>query len=314
MNDGHGLVGLPLRRGWRSLLTLVGIVALLAAATLALAACGDDEEEAVDGEDGEVGGLLQEAIDQGYIEIGIANEAPYGFEDEEGNVTGEAPEVAKEIFSRLGVPEVRAVVTEFGALIAGLSAGRFDVIAAGMFITPDRAEQVNFTDPDYCALQSFAVEAGNPHNIQTFEDIAANEDVTLGVLQGAVEQGYAEEAGVPSGRMQVFPDPPDLYEALSAGRIDAVALTSITNAWQVTNNFPDLETTTPFAPIVEGEEQFGCGAFGFRFDNDATRDAFNDVLHEMQANDELLPIVQPFGFGQEELDRAEGTTVEDFAQ
>ncbi len=61
-------------------------------------------------------------------------------------------------------------------------------------------------------------------------------------------------------------------------------------------------------------EQFGCGAFGFRFEDDDLRDAFNDVLNEMQQNNELLPIVEPFGFGQEELDRARDLNVEDLAQ
>lgn len=316
MNDGrkYGL------SRWRSIFTWGGVLALIVFAALAFAACDDEEEEGVtpaEGEtpaaDGEVGGRLQELIDQGYVEIGIANEAPYGFEDESGEVTGEAPEVAKEVFSRLGVPEVRAVVTEFGALIAGLNARRFDMISAGMFITPDRAQEVNFTDPDYCGLQSFAVAAGNPLGIETFDDVAANSDVTLGILQGAIEQDYAEAAGVPDGQIEVFPEVPDLYDALDAGRIDAVALTSITNAWQVRDN-PDQESTPGFAPVVDGVEQFGCGAFGFRFEDDELRDAFNDVLNEMQENDELLTIVQPYGFGQEELDRAAGLNVEDLAE
>src|SRR3546814_6519256 len=95
------------------------------------------------------GALLEDARENG-ITIGIANERPYGYE-EGGEATGEAPELAKVIFERMGITEVDFEVSDFGALINGINAGRFDVIAAGMFINPERAQQVAFADPDYCA-------------------------------------------------------------------------------------------------------------------------------------------------------------------
>src|SRR6218665_22009 len=48
-----------------------------------------------------------------------------------------------------GVKKVDGVLTEGGALIPGLRAGRFDVIAAGMYVTPGRCKQVAFADPQY---------------------------------------------------------------------------------------------------------------------------------------------------------------------
>jgi polar amino acid transport system substrate-binding protein len=294
------------RSGWRSLLSWVGVLAFVMISGLALAACGDD------GEEGAEGGLLEEAIDRGYLSVGIANEAPYGFEDENGVPTGEAPEVAKEVLSRLGIPEIRTVVVDFGALIPGLAAGRFDMIAAGMYITPERAEQVLFSDPDYCGTQAFAVAAGNPLDIRTFEDIAENPDAVVGVMGGAVEEGYAEEAGVPEDRMTVFDTVPNLFEGLRDGRIDAVALTSITVNWQVKLlGDPSIEATEGFVPVIGGEEIFACGAYGFRPENQAFRDAFNEELNKMKQNDEILPIVEPFGFTAADINKAKDVTVED---
>jgi polar amino acid transport system substrate-binding protein len=292
------------RSGWRWLLSWAGVLVLVMISGLALVACGDDDE-------GE-GGLLQKAIDQGYLSVGIANEAPYGFEDENGVPTGEAPEVAKGVLSRLGIPEIRTVVVDFGALIPGLAAGRFDMIAAGMYITPERAEQVLFSDPDYCGTQAFAVAAGNPLGIQTFDDIAENPNAVVGVMGGAVEEGYAEEAGVPEDRMTVFDTVPNLFEGLRDGRIDAVALTSITVNWQVKLlGDPSIEATEGFVPVIDGEELFACGAYGFRPENQAFRDAFNEELNEMKQNDEILPIVEPFGFTAADINKAKGVTVED---
>lgn len=302
---------------WRSLFRLSGILVLVAIAGLVLAACDDDEDDGdgapTDGD--QVGGLLEQAREQGFLTVGIANEAPYGFEDESGETTGEAPEVAKEVLSRLGIPEIDSVVVDFGSLIPGVNAGQFDMIAAGMFITPDRAEDILFSDPDYCATQGFAVAAGNPLGLNTFDDIAANDDAVVGVLSGAVEEGYAEDAGVPADRIQVYDTTPNVFEGLIDGRHDAVALTSITVNWQIQQiGDPSIEATDGFVPVIDGVEQFGCGGYGFRFEDQEFRDAFNGVLNEMKQNGEILPIVEEFGFTQADVDQAKDVTVADLTE
>lgn len=207
--------------------------------------------------------------------------------------------------------DVEFSTEEWGALISGLNAGRLDVIAAGMFITPERAEEALFSDPDYCAKTSFAVEEGNPHDISEFESFI-DSDATLGVLDGAVEQGYAENLGVPSDQIEAFQETTDLFDALEVGRIDAVSLTeqSIETNTDVMEGF---EATESFFPVVNDEEQFGCGAFAFRDEDLEVRNLFNEVLHDMQDADEVLPVVEPFGFDQETVDQAKGVTANDLA-
>lgn len=291
-----------------------GFILLIAALTLAvgLAACGDDDGgDAADGGGGDdtAGGLLEDARENG-ITIGIANERPYGYE-EGGEATGEAPELAKVVFERLGIEQVDFQVVEFGALINGLNAGRFDVVAAGMFINPERAEQVLFADPDYCGTTAFAVAAGNPKGLTDFDSVTES-DATLGVLAGAVEEGYARDSGVPDGQISAFQSTPDVFDALTAGRVDAVALTAITVREQVAD-LQGYEATEGFVPVVNGEEQLGCGAFAFRYENEEFRDAFNEVLVEMKQNDEILPIIERFGFTSAEVDAAKDVTVDDLA-
>ncbi len=103
---------------------------------------------------------LEKARNEGVIRIGFANEAPYGYATPSGELTGEAPAVAKEIFSRLGIENVEGVLTEFGSLIPGLRAGRFDVIAAGMFIPPERCAQIQFSEPSYGIGQAMLGKPG----------------------------------------------------------------------------------------------------------------------------------------------------------
>jgi polar amino acid transport system substrate-binding protein len=64
-------------------------------------------------------------------------------------VTGESPEIIRAVLGKIGVKKIDSVLTEWGGLIPGLQAGRFDLIAAGMYITPERRQQVLFTDPHY---------------------------------------------------------------------------------------------------------------------------------------------------------------------
>lgn len=290
---------IPTRRPFRApIRTLLACAAALL--LVPLAACGDDDSDT---------SLLEDARENG-ITIGIANERPYGFE-EGGNATGEAPELAREVFSRLGIDEVSFEVVEFSALINGLNAGRFDVIAAGMFINPERAEQVLFADPDYCATTAFGVPAGNPNGLTDFESIIAT-GVRLGVLSGAVEQDYALGAGVPEAQISAFQTTPDLFDALSAGRIDAAALTAITVRAQVAS-LQGFEATEGFVPVVDGEEQLGCGAFAFRYEDEEFRDAFNAELVQMKENDEILPIIERFGFSSAEVDAAKDVEVADLS-
>ena len=291
----------------RSLTALAAVVAL----TGLLAAACSGGEDAGDGE-GAVDvstGLLERARSEG-ITLGIADERPYGYE-EDGEATGAAPDLAEEILSRMGIDEVDFEVVEFGALIDGVTARRFDVVAAGMFVNSERAEEVAFADPDYCATTAFAVPAGNPDGLTDFQSVI-DSGVTLGVLDGAVEAGYAEEAGVPDDRISSFQEAPELFDALAAGHVDAATLTAITVREQLVG-LPGLEATEAFIPVIDGEEQLGCGAFAFHREDADFRDEFNAVLDEMKEKGEILPIVERFGFTAAEIDAARGVRVEDLA-
>jgi len=240
----------------------------------------------------------------GEARIGYANEAPYAYLDPEtGRVTGEAPEIARAVLARLGVEEVDGVLTEFGSLIPGLQAGRFDLIAAGMYITPERCVEVAFSEPTYCIGEAMVVAAGNPHEIHGYADVAQNGDVTLGVVAGTVERGYARLLGVPDERVVVFPDAPSALAGVEAGRVDAYAGTRLTIADLLSKSAGEaLEAAEPFEqPEVEGENLRGCGAFAFRPADGELRDAFDRELGDFLGAQNHLDLVAPFGFTEVEL-------------
>ena len=81
---------------------------------------------------------LERVQKQGFIRVGFANEAPYAFATPDGKLNGESPAVFRHVMKQLGVNEVDGVLTEWGALIPGLKAGRFDAIVASMRADPLR--------------------------------------------------------------------------------------------------------------------------------------------------------------------------------
>ena len=178
-------------------------------------------------------GTLEGLQSSGSITIGIANEAPFGFTGDDGEATGIAPDVARAVLEELGITEVNAEVVEFGQLIGGLQAGQFDLIAAGMYINEERAEQILFSDPDYCIAEGLAVAAGNPEGIVDYSSFVDNSDLTLAVATGTVEVGYAEDAGIPDGQLEVFSSIDSMYAALEAGEVDAASGTAATVQTQV---------------------------------------------------------------------------------
>ncbi|HSK38143.1 MAG TPA: ectoine/hydroxyectoine ABC transporter substrate-binding protein EhuB [Arenibaculum sp.] len=241
---------------------------------------------------------LETAREQGFIRIAFANEAPFGYAAPDGTLTGEAPEIAKAIFERMGIPEVDGVLTEWASLIPGLQAGRFDVIAAGMFITPQRCEQIAFSEPTYTLGQSFLVQQGNPKDLHGYDDVAAGDDVTLGVLAGAVERDYALEAGVPDERIVRLPDQASMVSAVRAGRVDAAALTAISIEQMARRGGDAVERAEPF---TTPEAAMGSGAFGFRKADEALLNEFNKHLTEFVGSPEHLELVEQFGFTGNEL-------------
>lgn len=305
------------RRGrWRML-------AILAALALLAAACGSDDDSETDtaadadaetdadaDPEAEASGLLGELQAAGTVTVGLANEIPYGYETEEGDIEGEAPDVARAVLAELGIDNIEAEVVDFGALIPGLQAGQYDMIAAGMFITPERAEQIIFSDPDYCGTYAFAVPEGNALGVGGDFASIVDTGARLAVLSGAVDEDYANDAGVPGDQIELFADVNAQYDALLAGRVDAVGGTSLTVNNQVSAADDQIDATSAFVPLDEnGEEVLGCGGFGFI--DQEFRDAFNEQLRALIADGTVEELVTAYGFAPEEVQTASGLTVED---
>jgi polar amino acid transport system substrate-binding protein len=274
----------------RSLLAGVAALGALGAAGCSRVATASDVEG---------GDLLDRLRAQGVARLGIAGEVPFGYIDKNGELTGEAPELAKVIFKRLGVDRVQPVPTEFGSLIPGLASQQFDVVAAGMYINPERCQQVIFSDPDYQMLDSFIVRKGNPLGLHDYKDVVAKK-AKFATGTGYAEIAYAVEAGYKEGDILIVPDQVAGLNAVEAGRVDVFAGTALT-VRDVVKKSAKTEATEAFQPLVDGKPHTDGGGFAFRPDETNLRDAFNVELQKLKKSGELLRVLKPFGFTQDEM-------------
>lgn len=230
--------------------------------------------------------------------VGFAGEAPYSFE-QDGQLTGATVALHREIFKNLGIDNVEGVSTDFGALIPGLQARRFDVVSAGMSILPQRCEQAAFSEPEFNYTTALMVPKGNPANLTDMQSVQQS-GVRMAAMTGAIESDYAQQLGIDA--MQVA-SPQDGMDAVANGRADVFALTGISLNWLAQNN-PQVpvEVTNSFVAVIDGVPQVGAGGTVFRKEDTELRDAYNAELAKITSDkDKYLSIVGPFGFTAEEL-------------
>src|SRR5690625_2634313 len=245
-----------------------------------LAACGSDEAS----EDGE-SGILEELQEKGTIKVGFANEEPYGYQNDDGEITGASVDTAKAVFKELGIDEVEGHLTDYDQLVSGLAAKKFDAITSGMAITPDRCENVAFAEPDMKYGEGLIVKKGNPLDLHSYEDIADNPDVTVSVMSGATENDFLTSEGVDPSQIQSAPDIPATFAAVESGRAHATTGTEMTIKMALeTANTDKLEFVEDFEqPNILGVPSYGAAAF--RLDDDELREAYNEALAELKQED-----------------------------
>ena len=238
---------------------------------------------------------LEKLREQGYATVAVANEPPYSDIKSDGYVTGAAPDVARAVMQKLGVPELKAQVVPYGSMIPALLARRVDMATSGLYIKPNRCESIIYSEPDLCGAEAFAVAKGNPHNIETYEDIAANPDVTMTTCAGCAEELYAKERGVKQNQIKVFTDPPSGIKMLQQGRVDVFALSGLgTQDLLKKTNDPNLELVMPVKGVP-----IGCAGAAFNPQDTAFREAYDKALAELKESGEFASIIEPYGFSTE---------------
>ncbi|HWA45457.1 MAG TPA: ectoine/hydroxyectoine ABC transporter substrate-binding protein EhuB [Hypericibacter adhaerens] len=233
---------------------------------------------------------LAEIQKRGYVEIGIgAGGFPYAAVDQDGKPIGAAPEISIAALKQMGITDVRPQVVDWGALIPGLQAKRYDLVSTGMFMNPQRCQAVLFSKPDTCSVDVFMVPKGNPLNLHSLKDVAAHPEVKITMAPGSNEVRIAKEAGVAEDQMVTNTDVQSRLKLLQTGRV---------NVWiDPSDTFSALQNKDPNFEVIPVEgAQIACAGAAFRKEDATFRDAYDAALTKVQQSGEFTRILTKYGF------------------
>ena len=150
---------------------------------------------------------------------------PYEFyDDATGEVVGIDAEVAAAICAKLGY-ELEIVDMDFDAIIPAVTTGKIDFGMAGMTVTEERLQSVDFTTSYATGIQSVIVKEDS--EITSVDDLfAEGANHKIGVQQGTTGDIYCsgdiEEAGL--GTIERYKNGTDAVLALTSGKVDCVVI------------------------------------------------------------------------------------------
>lgn len=269
-------------KNMRKILSLVLALIMV----LALAACGNTDDKDKDGSDKET-----------LIMATNAAFPPYEYKEGD-NVVGIDAEIAQAIADKLGMKlEIKDV--DFGAIIGGVQSGKYDMGMAGMTVTEERMESVDFTDSYATAVQVVIVK--DDCKYESYEDfytgfdadgnpVGVKDDIKIGVQQDTTGDIYSSDEpvkwGFTSDRVTKFKTGADAVEALKAGKVMAVIIDN-----EPAKSFVAANDGLKIMDASYADEEYAiCIAKG----NTELRDKINSALKELIADGTVQKIIDKY--------------------
>ncbi|WP_442909220.1 transporter substrate-binding domain-containing protein [Ideonella sp. BN130291] len=242
----------------------------LRAAGVALALCAGVAAHAAD--------LLDEVKQRGSLRIALEGTyPPFNYRDEQGKLTGFDVEIAQAIAGKLGVkPEF--TTTEWSGILAGLQAGKYDVIVNQVAATDKRRETFDFSAPYVVSAAQLIVRANETRPMATKADLKGKK---IGVGQGS---NYAELArGIEGAEVKVYPGAPEYLQDLATGRIDAAINDSLLIPYLAQKTKLPVKAGAPLGAVESNAIPFRKGSPKFK-------QAIDKALDELKADGSFAKI------------------------
>lgn len=267
------------------LLTLVLVVGVFAA-------CGGTTEETTAADDTTAAGTEETTAAALTATEGVlvmaTNAAFPPYEFKEGDdFAGIDVEIAGKIAEKLGLTlEIKDV--EFGSIVGGVQTGKFDMGMAGMTVTDERLESVNFSTSYATGIQVVIVAEDSA--IKSLDDLKGDGSMKFGVQQDTTGDIYAsssvDEGGYGEENVVRYKTGADAVQALKTGKVDAVII----------DNEPakSFVAANDGLTILDGEWTLENYAIAIAKENTALLDAVNNALSELTADGTVASIINKY--------------------
>jgi polar amino acid transport system substrate-binding protein len=231
------------------------------------------------------------------IRLGFATEIPWAYPGDNQEPLGFVNAITLGVLKSMGYTNIEPVVTEWGGLIPGLKANRFDIITGGMYILKSRCENVNFSEPIGVFGECFIVPKGNPKGLQSYQDIKKKgATIVTGAGYSTIEN--AKKEGVPEKNIMTVPGNTEILAAVKAGRADAGGVTYFSALHLSKESGGAVEPTDP---TKNAEWTFNWVGIGFRKSDTEFLAAFNKALQNYIGSDEMMKAVEQYGYSKSQL-------------
>ncbi|NSX06030.1 transporter substrate-binding domain-containing protein [Cupriavidus gilardii] len=241
---------------------------LIAAPMLALAMAGAHAAD-----------LLDSVKQAGVLKIGLEGTyPPFGYRGANNQLEGFDVDVARAVAGKLGVkPEF--VTTEWSGIIAGLQAGKFDVIVNQVNVTPQRKQVLDFSKPYVFSAAQLIQRKDDKREFKSLEDLKGKR---LGVSLGS---NYNELAKSVAGiDVKTYPGAPEYLRDLAAQRVDAALNDRLMVNYLIkTSNLP----LRAGAVVQGGDTEV---AIPFRKDNPKFAQAIDRALDDLRKDGTLTKL------------------------
>lgn len=255
--------------------------------TAGLAACGGSKPEETKGTDAADGPKTEAVatVEEGKLHMATnAAFPPYEMVADDGSFEGIDVEIAEAIAGKLGL-ELVVDDMDFGSVITAVQTGKEDMAMAGLTVTDERKENVDFTDSYSTGIQVVIVTEDS--SIASIDDLEGKmigcQEATTGYIYCSdtpENGGYGEENVTP------FPNGANAVQALISGKVDCVVIDSQPAKEFVAQNEGLKILDTEFA--VEDY------AIGVNKENTELRDAINTALKELIADGTVQKILDKY--------------------
>ena len=212
---------------------------------------------------------------------------PFSFPDSEGRLVGFDVDVSRAIAKRVG-KKLDIVRTEWDGILAGLLAGKYDAIIGSMAITPERAKNVNFSEPYYVSGAQLFVHRNNKWKISSIKDCKGK---PIGVGLGETYEHYLRN-NYPEVQVVTYKSTPDIFQDMKTGRLVGFVTDRLVGAWNIKKHH------RPFIPVGKllYEERMGIPV---KKDRPELLKQINAALRDMKSSGELDRLFEGW-FGLEE--------------
>lgn len=209
---------------------------------------------------------------------------PFEFKDN-NQIVGIDVDIANKIAGKMNA-KLSINDVAFDSLVMELKSGKCDFVAAGMSITDDKKENVDFSDPYFDATQSIIVKKGS--SIKSRTDLNGK---SVGVQQGTTGDTYCTNedgtSDVSVGSVERFDKGADAVTDLLNGKIDAVVIDDFPAQKFVAKHSEQLEKLNDAMTV----EHY---AIAVKKGDTVLLNDINMVLKEMKQSGELDQIVEKY--------------------